>query len=502
VLPADPLRRARFIWSGLALSALACGGTTRAPTVERTPEAAWLADIGTGAEQNAQVCARGAGDRVAHALCAPNVTIQSLDDLYRALRLGPSDPRRLAATAHSLSLSGRSVSAANPRVMVFTDTNAPGGSTYGDIVATAFARGQQLVELVGLDPATYEYNFYLLSFNQACSLEGCTPADLLGPSVESGWLDWTLYSDVDLEDTPLNCTTCHRPFGAGTHKQLLMRQVTDPWMHWGDFRGGDESMCPQKPPAGTPVQVVATADGLDLLRTLEGETSTYAGVPVAELHAAKSGEAMSDFLVDAELLISASPLPPHSYGQLGVLTRETLCERFYTGDSPSWEQDRRTSQAGGFPFPYYAPDVLDAERRSELLAGREAVWQRERARDAFDVAASWLAADVPAAAGFVPREGDAASNILRGLCVRCHAATADSALARARFNAEAETIEPAAFNEVAKRLALPARSPKAMPPRPAGELPDWARDRLLSYLAERCTIPGACRAPSSTPPTK
>jgi hypothetical protein len=211
---------------------------------------------------------------------------------------------------------------------------------------------------------------------------------------------------------------------------------------------------------------------------------------------------MSDFLVDAELLISASPLPPHPYGQLGVQTRETLCERFYTGDSPTWEQDRRASQAGGFPFPYYAPDVLDPERRAELLAGREAFWQRQHERDAFDVAASLLAADVPAAVGFVPREADTAPDILQGLCARCHAASTDSALARARFNAEAETIEPATFNEVAKRLALPARSPKAMPPRPAGELPGWARERLLSYLAERCAIAGACRAPASTPPTK
>ncbi|HYJ10789.1 MAG TPA: hypothetical protein VEX18_17325, partial [Polyangiaceae bacterium] len=315
--------------------------------------------------------------------------------------------------------------------------------------------------------------------------------------IESGWLDWTLYSDTDLEDTALNCLTCHLPFGAGTHKQLLMRQVTDPWLHWGDFRGGDESMCPTKPPAGAPVQVVASADGLDLLRTLEGETGTYGGLPVSELHAAKSGDAMSDFLVDAELLITASPLPPHPYGHLGFGTRETLCERFYTGESPTWEEDRRTSQAGGFPFPYYAPDVLDAGRRSELLAGRQAFWQREREREAFEVAASLLAADVPSAVGFVPRETDEASDILRGMCGRCHAASTDSALARARFNSEAETIEPATFSEVAARLALPARSPKVMPPRPAGELPAWARERLLSYLAERCSIPGACRAASS-----
>jgi hypothetical protein len=83
------------------------------------------------------------------------------------------------------------------------------------------------------------------------------------------------------------------------------------------------------------------------------------------------------------------------------------------------------------------------------------------------------------------------------MCVRCHAASTDTSLARARFNAEAEAIDPATFREVATRLALPPKSPKVMPPRPAGELPAWARERLLSYLAERCSIPGACRAASS-----
>lgn len=501
MLPAIAVRsrQARLICSGLALSALACGGgTTSAPAVQQSPEEAWLAEIGTGAAQNQRVCARGARDRVALALCADDVAVNSLGDLYRELGLGPEGARRMAVTTHSLSLAGRTVSAANPRVMLFTDTNAPGGPVpYDEIVATAFTRGQQLVELVGLDPATYDYNFYLLKFDQACNGSRCTPEDLLGPRVESGWLDWTLYLDSDLEDTALNCLTCHRPFGADNPKQLLMRQVTDPWMHWGDFRGGDESMCPTKPPEGATPQVVASADGLDLLRMLEGETGSYAGLPVAELHAASSGDAMSDFLVDAELLLSASPAPPHLYGQLAFSTRETLCERFYTGESPTWDEERRTSQAGGFPFPYYAPDVLDEHRRSQLVAGRQALWQREHERDSFELAASLLASDAAAAVGFVPRATDAASDILRGLCVRCHAASTDPSLARARFDAEAEAITPATFDEVARRLALPHWSPQAMPPRLAGELPAWAVERVLGYLAERCSIPGSCRATSA-----
>jgi hypothetical protein len=493
-------------WLGLVA---ACGGATRegrsgdptnTATPERSsppPEVTSLERLGVGPAQTARVCSSGAKDGVAQALCSESArSIKSLEDLYSALRLSPTDQRLVAATTHSLAVSGRIVSAANPRVIVFANTNLPGGpGPYERIVATAFARGQQLVELVGLDPVTYDYNFYLLKFDQPCNGSRCTPEDLLTRRIESDWSEWTLYSDRDLEDTPLNCSTCHLPFGPGTHKLLLMRQVTDPWMHWGDFRGGDERLCSKLPPEGTPPKTIATADGLDLLRALEGEEGTYAGVPVSELGAAKSGDALSDFLVDAENVINASPHAPYPYQQLSLRTRETLCERFHDGVSPSWEEDRQQAQTGGFPFPYYAPDVLDAERRRQLLAGREAFLKQERERDAFDVAAALLADGVASAVGFSPREADTAPEILRGMCHRCHSAKVDPRLARARFNVDAldAGVPPATFRMVRDRLLLPRSSPEAMPPRGTGWLPPWAVERMLQYLDERCSEPGSCR---------
>ena len=46
---------------------------------------------------------------------------------------------------------------------------------------------------------------------------------------------------------------------------------------------------------------------------------------------------------------------------------------------------------------------------------------------------------------------------------------------------------------VRERLTLPKASPAVMPPRRVGELPDWAITRVLDYLRERCSVPGACR---------
>ena len=477
-----------------ALSAIACGGasSTTSPHADASPEQAWLNGVGTGQAQTARVCARGAGDRVAQALCAsPPAAISSLEELYGALELGSPDKRRLAATTHSLSLSGRTVSGANPRVVVLADNSVPGGLPYEGVVATAFARGEQQVELVALDPATYEYNFYLLRFVQRCNASRCTSEDLLTGRVENGWTDWTLYADTDLEDTPFDCLSCHRPFGGDTHKLLLMRQDLDPWMHWSDFRVFDENDCPTRPPEGVEPKVIASSDGLDLLASLEGEDGKYAGISVSELLAAPSGDALTDFLVDAELMITASPLPPHPYAQMSLRTRETLCERYYTGESPSWEADSLASRSRGLPFPHYEPDVLDQTARSELLASGADFWREREDVDPFDTLTSLLAPEVAAAVGFAPRESDTALEILQGMCGRCHAPDVNPRLERSRFNIAA-SVDPATFDEVSRRLSLPPTSPEAMPPRRAGTLPQWAIDRVLDDLATRCSTAGAC----------
>jgi hypothetical protein len=490
--------------AALAATLGCSGATTRRSATEPEPEAkpkaevvedVWLSRIGTGEEQLERLCSRGAKDRVATVLCDPAKNqIRSLAELYRALRLEQAEDRRIAVTTHSLSLSARTVSSVNPRVFVFApDTAGTRQLDHEGVVATAFARGEQLVELAALDPTTYEYHFYLLRFSQACSEVGCTAEDLLTERVEQNWTGWSLYSDDDLKDTPLDCISCHRPFGAGTRKILLMRQVNDPWMHWGDFRGGDERMCAGTLPEGVKPQVIATADGLELLRTLEGPTGRYAGVPVSELQAAPSGENISDFLVDAENLVRASPVPPYPYEQLAFLTRETLCERFYLGTSPSWDEGRRESVSRGLHQPYYGPDLLAPEQRARLKAGRAVLFDKQGS-SAFDVASSLVSEEAASAIGFVPREQDTASELLRGMCVRCHSHEAEPGSRRARFNVEAlEHIDPATFRAVRERLSLPKTSARVMPPRRVGELPDWAISRVLDHLRERCTEAGACQ---------
>jgi hypothetical protein len=429
---------------------------------------------------------------VATALCASDVKLRGLSDLHSALGLGDPAHRLVAATTHSLGLGVRYVSPANPRAFVFNADGAP--VPLERFAVAAFARGEQLVELAGLDPTSLEHRFYLLRFEQACDLTGCTPTDLLTARIESNWTGFTLYAEEDLEDTPFDCVTCHRPFGPGTPKQLLMRQTASPWLHWGDFHGATESrLCPDpKWPAPGPF---IPGEGLAVVTALEGASGRHAGIPLEELAQAPSGEQFALFLTDAENTLRSMRNPAdYPYGQLNFGSTEVLCERLATGTSPTWELQRAESLARGLPVPYFAEDVLDPLKREAILADRAGFLSQRSGDEPLEVASGWLGADVGTAVGFAPRDTDTAPELLRAFCVRCHARSTEPHLARARFDAERpDAIEPAVARAIRARIALPRTDPGRMPPWRSGELPAWAVARIGTYLDEHCAQPGACR---------
>lgn len=466
---------------------------TQAPP---SPEHVWLSDIGTGPGQTARACGRGGRDRISAALCRePRPTVDSLEALYRVLGFVGEQERLVATTTHSLGLSVRTVSPANPRTVVFVNNmHYQPPIPYDKLGALAFSRGEQFVELVALDTNTYDWNFYLLAFEQACNASRCTPEDLLTEKIERNWTQWTLYSEQDLVDTPLDCASCHLPYGKGTHKLLLMRELPDPWLHWGDFHGVEESAdCSQDGPITTPERRVP-GEGLAVLQALEGASGRYAGVPVPELYEAKSGRNLSDFVVDSILTITESPYG-RDFPQGGFLFRGApiLCERL-DGESHTWEQYRAELTELGLPVAYHGEDVLDPARRAELLEDRAGVLRRHEQDSAFDVASSWMDRGVAEAVGLIPREQDSARQILRQMCVRCHSKSAPPGSHRARFDAGSlDRIDPDTARAIRERIRLPRTSPKLMPPLRSGELTPSAIARIESYLREHCSAgPGAC----------
>jgi hypothetical protein len=457
------------------------------------PEDAWLRRIGAGPSQTRRICESGAEDRVITALCRePAPVVDSLASLYEALGFVGAKERLVAAATHSLGLSARTVSAANPRMFVFANNIDYQPVPREKLAVVSFARGEQLVELVALDTRTYDWNFYLLSFTQGCNASGCTAEELLTEQVERDWTSFTLYSDRDLVDTPLDCLSCHLPYGAGTHKLLLMRQLPDPWLHWGDFRGVNETAdCAQDGPKLPDPGRQVPGDGLDLLVALEGPEGRYGGIAVSELSASLSGRFMSDFYVDARLVINDSPYGG-AYPQLEreLRTGSVLCELLDAPVSPTWERYREELAALGLPVPFPAADVLDPEKRQAITADRAGYFAAQAGASAFDVASGLLAAEVPEQVGIVPREEDEAPQILRQMCVRCHGRDTPVGLGRAGFDAtRLESFTPVAARKIKARLRLPRTSPNVMPPLRSGELPPWALERVETYIDEHCTDP-------------
>ena len=209
------------------------------PQVEQQPiqDPFDVAGLPKGEQSITRICSRGLNDLVSQAFCGKAMRPKSLSELYAALGLQFSKPEgkngepgnpAFALTGHSSALGARFVSSINPQVFVWTGPNQP--TTF---VATGFIRGEQIVEMVGLDPSNDSFEFYLLRFEQTCNANGgCTNGDLLTGAVESNWTKLSLYNDVDIEDTQFDCLECHQTDGPGHKRILRMQERTLPWTHW------------------------------------------------------------------------------------------------------------------------------------------------------------------------------------------------------------------------------------------------------------------------------
>ena len=136
---------------------------------------------------------------------------------------------------HTASLSRRTVNPVNPRVIVHTPIDTYLQPTPGFVVM-AFVRGEGFAEIITHDPLRDDLDFFLFKFSYRCAdPSNCTDEELFSEQYESGWLDYTIYGEQDIENTPLDCLQCHQG-GLRTkpsnRKSLLMFQLNSMWMHW------------------------------------------------------------------------------------------------------------------------------------------------------------------------------------------------------------------------------------------------------------------------------
>jgi mono/diheme cytochrome c family protein len=456
----------RVLLSGLAV--LLAGSTCEPePDPDVVTDTDVLAGLPTGEAQRQALCARGRIDAVTAAFCndtAPDVG--SLVELQRLVGLEYDNDSRpdFGLTGHSSSLVMRDVSAINPRAIIF---EFPEDRDDRAFMAMGYVRGDQLVEIAVMPEGgdvDGDIRFYLLRYQQACSTRdaGCSNADLLTPRTEEGWTSYTLYDDVDLENTVVDCLQCHQPDGPGTRRVFRMQEKQNPWTHWlaGFTEGGR----------------VLFQD----FRAVHG-TDSYAGIPGVQL-------GNSNPVVVENLLIRSGSVEPQVF-QSPIIEDEVKAasplqpaNNAVMGQSATWQLLYDRAVAGEMiPPPFHDVKITDPTKLRQMSAAYVAFIEggsselpniRDVIRD-----------DALAAMSLLPAPGLDARGLLTHSCAQCHNDRLNQEQSRANFNAlDLDNLTEAQRATIIERLNLPVAHRQHMPPHRFRDLSDEQRQTVVDFL--------------------
>lgn len=339
------------------------------------------------------------------------------------------------------------------------------GSANGSFAVLSYTRGEPFAEITAHDPKTNELRFFLVKFDPQCRGSACDSGDTFGPSVESSWKNVSVYEDLDLANTVLDCSHCHTD-GSGK-KTLRMQEMASPWTHW---------MSPW------------TAGGAALLsdfHAVHGDKESYGGIPAALID--KSEPRTLELLVtDNGYAKNASSFASQKIETEVKAVSPSQPELNLTpGTSATWSLLFTSQLAQGtFAAPYHDVKVADANKLGDVASRYQSFLTTGDA--------SWIPSmrDMHGAAsvvdlGYTPPAAASASDILGQTCSGCHNATTPSALGRARFNVDALASMSRAEKDLAiARLQMPVEDVRHMPPSANHTLTDAQTQLVVDLLRQ------------------
>jgi DNA-binding beta-propeller fold protein YncE len=415
------------------------------PVTQPDPE---LAELGTRQETYERICARGRGDAFAKVLCDGGQRPEIRDMVGLLELLGLGERRAFALTGNSTSLVAMSVSAINPRILVFPrveqDLRPPDTMT-----AVGFVRGEQFVEIVSRDPLTADLNFYLFAFEQACSYEstGCDLANFLTEEIEHGWTAYSVYDLGDLEQTSFDCLSCHLPSGPGSKRILRMQELASPWMHW------------------FPQRFVQRTDSD---RVLLGEFAAahdadaqYGGIPISVITNAldEGSSAQLEALVRAE-----------GFGDQPNPFDARIATEMKAGSSATWQERfdaHLRGEAIAVPYPFI--DVTDEAKRDAAVRSYQDVVRGVAPRETLLDVRQVFSGDAMEKLSFVPKPGADGRTVLLEMCARCHDGRGNPALTKNQFDVRRLEELPRSVKDLAI-ARISASDTTRMPPWRVGSL--------------------------------
>jgi len=372
-----------------------------------------LAPLGTRQQKYDQLCATARGDAFFKVICRSGKR-PDIPDFANLLKLvGLSDNRAFALSGNSTSLVSMSVTALNPRIIIFPRVGESLDPP-ADLIALGFVRGEQFVEVVSRDPTTDDLNFYLLSFEQDCNYKGtCDLSSLLTEDIEHSWTAYSIYDQKDLERTSFDCQSCHQPGGFGTKRILRMQELTSPWLHW------------------FPQRFVQRTDSdrvlLKQFAQTHGGEKQYGGVPVDVIaNAVDEGSG-----AQLEALIRSE----HFADQPNPFDAAIATEAATGGTSPTWQARFDVALRGdAIAVPYPRVDVTDDAKRAAAAQSFQDVVTGAASRDSLLDVRQIFSQDAAEKLGFVPKPGADGRTVLLQMCSRCHDGRPNPELTRSRFD--------------------------------------------------------------------
>ena len=475
---ATPSTARRDAGSGVKQSAFVDAGrdAESTPALDATAEASALLDARlddpyVDAARPA-LCARAGDDAVRDLFCkGPPRSLTSLRELQEALAINPfpaafTEEQSAAVEpnsfidgvvymGHSTALAGHLVSPINPRLILI------GTETF-----MAFQRGVQQVEIVGFDRQRFGFNFYLLSFTQACNARptGCVPGDLFTPRIEADWTAFELRDDEELKNTPADCRQCHQ---RGREEPiLLMRELIGPWTHFFE----PTSAVMQPPTLG--------AAGRELVEDFIAAkgVETYAGVPaVVARHTA-----------GLTLQNAVDPQQPLDFDS--ALIAEERRTFYYEGPllrSATWDRAYEAFKRGEqLALPHFDARPTDPAKQAKLTEAYRRVRTGELPLEQLPDLADIFPDDprVRAETGLQTEPGATPRELLVQACASCHNDVLDQSISRARFNVALARMSRAERELAIARISLPRSGEGVMPPADARQLDAQGRAALIAYL--------------------
>jgi hypothetical protein len=408
-----------------------------------------LTPLGVREVTYARVCARGRGDSFAQALCrgGQRPAIRDLEQLLELAALG-EEQRAFAMTGNSTSLVTKSVSAINPRMIVFPRVDEQ-LTRPAEMTAVGFVRGEQFVELASRDRVTGDLNFYLVSFEQNCNYAtgGCDLASLLTEEVEHGWTAYSVYDQEDLEPTTFDCLSCHRPGGPGSKSILRMQELASPWLHW------------------FPQRFVQRTESDRVLLSQFAEAhkydKQYGGIPITSITNTLDGGSAAQL----EALLRAE-----GFGEQPNAFDPQIAAEMAKGVTSTWEARFATHvQGGAIAVPYPRIDVTDETKRNAAVRSYQEVVQGISARASLLDIRDVFSEDAAQKLSFIPKPAADGRAVLLQMCARCHDGRSNPLLTKSRFN----VLKLSEMSRAQKDLAiarLNERGAGRMPPPRVGNL--------------------------------